>query len=454
MESILLSGLACLILGLTLWRWSFGLYIIVVWDAIRDPIRKLLPDNVAILAAFGGGLWICCMLGCLADDWRNGRWHDLRLPQTLRWIVGLLCVYVCIGLTAGLMNSISAVILMLGFVSTIMPLPGLIAGRGLGKHPKLLARLLAFSCVLNSILVGSAFLDLAGLRTSILGGIQMEWYRMRAEYSIPLPSGVFRSPDVLGLHVAYVLAFAIILCFASAGNRSRALWQGLAVWGGIVLLFAARRKMVGFTVVFLVVFAGLLRQRKLTDARFFLHDWSRRKRLIIATAFILVGVVTLYFGRRQLEFAATTFVQFPERIFASSGAIKNTIHQSGVWGMGLGVVTQGRNHLVVSDRANWQEDGLSRFVLEAGVVGGAIALASMVIFLIGSTKTILSSFRDSIGSHDDIQRGVLHAGTFSLVVANLACGAISHLHLSGDPVSLGFFGFFAGCLWAPSESAA
>jgi hypothetical protein len=442
LPSIIAIALICF----AVWRWDFGIYCIVVWDVIRDPVRKLLPGEVLSVSGFGGALWLSVLVGYLISQrGQSNSLAVLRLPRTLTWNFRLLVIYLALGATIAVLRSVPMSVVLLGMASTLAPVPGFLLGRALASRGTLITRLLALSCLLNSVAIGSAFLDLAGMRTSVLGGIQMEWYRMREGFSIPLPSGIFRSPDVLGLHVAHSFAFAAILSCIPQSRILRRLWQWLFLWAGFVLVFAARRKMVGFCGVFLccymTILCSLARPRRAALA---IAGW--RSGLLLASGLGVAALVVGYYGFEQLVFAATTLTELPQRTAVSIHASLTTIEQSGFWGQGLGFVTQGRSHIDPSTTTGWQEDGLSRFVMEAGVLGAILAVSSLLFFLHGT----LSKLKQECSSEklvDAPHRRVLSVGFFSLLLANVACGMISHLHISGDPVSLGFVGLFAGCLW-------
>jgi hypothetical protein len=437
---------AIALIMLCLWRWDFGLYSIVVWDVIRDPVRKLLPSEILSVSGLGGVLWLSVLVGYLISQrGQSNSLAVLRLPRTLTWNFRLLVIYLTLGATIAVLRSVPVSVILLGTASTVAPVPGFLVGRALASRGTLIKQLLALSCLSNSVAISSAFLDLAGMRTSVLGGIQMEWYRMREGFSIPLPSGIFRSPDILGLHVAHTFAFAAILSAIPQSRILRRLWQWLFLWAGFVLVFAARRKMVGLCGVFLCCYMTMLcslaRPRRPALA---IPGW--RSGLVLASGLGVAALVVGYYGFEQLVFAATTLTELPLRAAVSIQASLTTIEQSGFWGQGLGFVTQGRSHVDSSVTTGWQEDGLSRFVMEAGVLGGILAISSLLIFFVGTLAKLKQrcSFQDLV---DTSHWRVLNVGFFSLLLANVACGAISHLHISGDPVSLGFIGLFAGCLW-------
>jgi hypothetical protein len=442
----LLGIVAIAVIALCLWRWDFGLYSIVVWDVIRDPVRKLLPGEILPVSGLGGVLWLSVLAGYFISKRSASKSLAVfQLPRTLIWNFRLLGLYLVLGTAVGSVRFVPLNVLLLGMASALAPVPGFFVGRALASSGPLVYRLLALSCLLNSVAISSAFLDLAGMRTSILGGIQMEWYRMREGYSIPLPSGIFRSPDVLGVHVAHAFAFACILSGITQLRLLRRLWQLLLIWAGVVLVFAARRKMVGFCGVFLCSYIALhcaiCRTRRSTLVISGWQSW-----LLIIGPLGVASALVVYFGFEQLVFAATTLTELPQRASVSITASLTTIEQSGFWGQGLGFVTQGRSHVDSSVTTGWQEDGLSRFVMEAGVLGGILAISSLLVFFVG-TLAKLKQHCTPQHFEDAPHWRVLNKGFFSLLLANVACGMISHLHISGDPVSLGFVGLFAGCLW-------
>ena len=433
--------ISCLLL---IWKWRPGVFGIVLWEALRDPVRKLLPDYVVALGIAGSLLWIACLLGCLRGESRRG---SKVVPRQFYFPAVLLFAFLLLGTMAGCQHGIPVRVLGLGFVSHVFPFIGLIVGYHFGKQTNSVRQLLALYTAFNAFLIGSTFLEIWGVKSQVLGGIMMEWYRFRGTHNIPLPSGIYRSPDILGLHAAHVLAFSLLLSMTAASKRWQMIWLAVMSWGGLILMISARRKMQGLTVVFLCVFVSLLIYH---HKRFVLPTVRFPPLRRVALISLLCGFCMLACWAiipSQLVYAASIVYESPARITAavfSSPSV--TIRQSGVAGIGLGTATQGNSIVGNGYISGWQEDGLSRLVLEGGLAGAICMIVAIAILAMNGLRIVLRAETDAVEQQTAVF--VLAVGLLAIFAGNLACYGISHQHFSGDPMFSALLGLWVGCLWS------
>ena len=442
--------IAALFLGclLLIWRWHQGVFGLVFWEAMKDPVRKLMPEHVVSMALAGGLLWIACLIGCLRD--RDTRRHAI-LPKQFQLPAMLLFAFFFFGTGTGWWHEIPMRVTGLGFVSYLFPFVGLVLGYYFRNRSGEVRQLMAFYCLLNAVLIGTAFLETAGYKSPVLGGIVMEWYRFRGTHSIPLPCGIYRSPDILGLHAAHVFIFGLLLALTAGRTLQRLSWFGMTYWGGLVLMISARRKMQGLALVFLLVFVCLMA----LGARKSLQEKARTipyRVIIPGGSLFLFGMLVFWtYAPAQMVYAASILYEGPARVFSTMiSAPEVTIRQSGFWGVGLGSATQGNTVVGKGFISGWQEDGLSRLVLEGGVPGTICMISGMALVLLSSLKMVVT--HDSETQRQTDGPCILHTGLLSLFAGNLACYCISHQHLSGDPMFGALTGLWVGCIGTRMET--
>lgn len=425
MEMLMLGMIAvCGLVALTNWRHAIFLVIIV--DALRDPIRKLAPAQPVWISQAIILDWAVIIGMCLSTNTRvllGVRRVFPRLRQgTIFFIVGLLP-----GAALSLLLYRNGWILAgIGGLSYVGPLAGLFVGVCLAERSQDVFRLMQLYVVMNSLVLTGSFAEHQGLDLPGLGGLLgHEWIRHMPGVLVRMVSGFFRSPDIAGFHAAHVVIFSILLAVSRGkGKNINPQWLVFALWGLAALFLAGRRKMFSITVVFLIVWV-------LTD---YLRKQQGSKNLLLFVGVVLVliggGGVFLMAGESNLEhhqiYLATTVYDVAPNLYdhAFSDSIE-TINQSGILGSGLGYVTQGSQYAGVDRTQAWQEDGVSRLFKELGIVGVIFLMMAGVQFV----KELRHAFRFQIM---DSTRLLLQNGGIAIFMANLACFVASHQHISGD----------------------
>ena len=420
-------------------NWRAGLYACVLFDGLRDPIRKLCADQPVAITVAAAFIWLGVFIGVLNTHRAELHWALRRHYPKVRtaiqcWFTALIPgAAVSLALYRG-----GYMLVAIGGISYLAPLMGLAIGFCFPRKPYDVERLLAFYTVFNSVLLIGAVLQYNGSDMPGLGGISMDWIRQMHGLHVNLIAGFYRSPDVLGLHAAHVVVFSAILALRAQGP-GRIGWSTLAIWGGMCLLLAGRRKMLALPFVFVASYLLLSLWRG--------SRASSRAGILVGLA-ALVTAATLGLVREvelssdYTDYASTLISQGSARSKEIVvGSTIETLSQSGMLGDGLGTATQGSHYAKVKiTRKGWQEDGASRLFKELGLPGVLLIGMALVLFL----QALVLAAKQVPAGHavGDLQMCLL-----SVVVANVACFVAAHQVYSGDPVSSLFVVFLLGMVF-------
>ena len=406
-------------------NWRAGLYACVLFDGLRDPIRKLCADQPIAITIAVAVIWLGVFIGLLNA-------HRAELVRGVRHQypkvgIGIQCLVVALipGFAFSLVFYQRGYLLaMIGSISYLAPLLGLAIGFVFPRTEKDVERLLAFYSVVNSVLLTGAVLEYSGSDMPGLGGMSMDWIRHMPGIQVNLISGFYRSPDVLGLHAAHLIMFSAILATRAKGP-GRIGWSTLAVWGGMCLLLAGRRKSIAIPFIFVAVYLLL---------SFWRASRMPRGANILVMLAALVTAATLGLVREveisteYTDYASTLVTRGSTRSKEIVvGSVLSTLQQSGIFGDGLGTATQGSHYAGVKvSRHGWQEDGASRLLKELGLIGVLFMAIAVVLF----AQALVRAVRLIPAWHSvaDLQLCLL-----SVVVANGACFIAAHQLYSGDP---------------------
>ncbi len=304
-----------------------------------------------------------------------------------------------------------------------------------------LLRLMAFYCIVTSVVLVGGPLQHYGLvegwATLGTGVFGADWIRYGGGFDfslIRLPSGFYRSPDVMGWHAAMVAMLASVLALTTRGGR-RYFWVIVAGWAVVSLMLCGRRKMFLMLPVFFAVLIWF--------------QWYARAagRAVTTTGTVLGVLIVGYFAYeylgRQAEIEQYYFTQFDQIIERVTGhgyhAVVVTLQQSGFFGEGLGTATQGTHHLNVARPRTWQEGGLSRLMVELGVPGFVCFFILVFAVLVTLARLV---FREL-----DRQSSLygLYTGLIAIFVANAGSFIVSH-QVYGDPFIVTFFSLLVGMI--------
>lgn len=431
MSSIEITWYACVAFAclIAMADWRRGIYVGILIDVLRDPIRKLAPTQPVSITLSGAVVWLVIVLMATVANrtYIRNLYRNYPGVRTAMHFV-IIALVPAFGISA-ISYYRGWVMASIGAASYIIPMFGVLAGFALCEKEEYIIRILRFYIFVNVVMLISVPMEYMKLPVEALGGIDNVWIRYRPGVIVDLMCGWYRSPDIMGLHAAHVIMFSLLLAVRHRENL-RGLWIVFAIWAAFCVLLSGRRKMIGIPLVFVAMFLLLGT----------IYRVSRVNRFVGISLFAgLLGAATLIvvWGHDEAsdytEYATSLFTEGGERAnsLIVSGTVE-TLRQAGLIGAGLGTATQGRYYagVIVNDRAarGWQEDGISRLFLEFGVPGVLLLLCALCL-LIGA---IAKSMRLLPTESTQI---LLQLGLVAIIIGDAASYAISHQQFSGDPVS-------------------
>jgi hypothetical protein len=428
-------GLACVT---ALGNWRLAIYFCLMIDALRDPVRKLLPEQPVWATFLGIIPWGVMILRAFSAEQPELLAAFSRYPKLSSVIFCLMTALVPGFVLSCLTYENGHLIAAVGSLSYLGPFLGIGMGYLFVRSERMLTSFLAAYVVINGVALTGAFLEFFAVDVPGLGGIRMDWIRYRDGYIVDLISGFYRSPDVMGLHAAHVMVFAAILALRSRGLIGL-FWLLMIVWGGAGVLLCGRRKMILIPLVFIVCYAVM---------NYFIGSSKKISVVVIGGACLFIGVVgslltTLPEWAEYTEYASTTVSEAPDRVSNNViGGMFETLRQTGMIGAGLGTATQGRYYVATTKGGysrGWQEDGLSRIVLELGLPGFLLMIMTACLM----AGVFLSAIRLTAGSSSIRDWQAMFA---AVVLGNVASFIASHQQYSGDPISALLVTFIGGAI--------
>ena len=415
---------ACL---LALANWRRAIYLAVVLDFLRDPVRKLDSKESVLITVSILGLWGVIAFSAWSRSQPEIRQGLKRNPMLIQAFRLLLFATLPGCLVALFLYQEGYKMVALGLISYLAPMAGVVLGLVLPKNSRGITKLLRFYCIVNGIALLGVFAEFAHWQIPALGGLRgMNWIRYSGDEIVDLIGGFYRSPDIMGLHAAQVVMFSLILT-VNRPRRFSMVWLGLACFASVCLLLSGRRKMLGVPLVWVAslgVFCYFRRMRILSGL--FVPIVS----LGAAAGGIFFLTTEKLVGDEYANYAGTLLTGGVARSQAIiAGSLQSTLLQSGLVGSGIGSATQGNYHLVKDGIRNaWQEDGASRLLKELGAVGVVLILMSFWVLCRAIKLAVLRVPHES-------SLALFQLMLLCVVIANGMSFLISHQQYSGDPPS-------------------
>ena len=431
-------GVVAAVSMLSLVRWRQALYAAVFLEAVRDPVRKLSDSETILITLSGAGLWLLISVVAVAAEWNEFARMFRRYRQLRAMLVALVVAIVPASLVSIQLYQGGYKLVLVGAVSYLAPIFGVGLGYLFAESEKTLDRLLTVYVATNAVLLVGVPLEFLGFDLPGLGGLQgAEWVRYHDDKIIDLIGGFYRSPDIMGLHASHVAMFSMLLMLRD-GRRAKLPWALLATWAVVCLLLCGRRKMIVLPLVFAAAYLviGLVRRTGRANG---LIAYGLIAGLLAGAA--VLGTAEEVESSEYVEYAGSTFTEGVGRV--NDSVIRNsigTMRQVGLIGGGLGTATQGRYYLNVEtgrDARGWQEDGVSRVIMEFGVPGAIMLVVAAANFLLAMWAAVRLVGRRTGVQHYQI-------ALVAVVLANAASFVISHQQYSGDPASALFAAMAAG----------
>jgi len=435
----LLLALVAVSTFVALSNWRKGIFLMILIAAVQDPVRKLTPGTPGYLVLSSTIVFIAAIIGAYQNRLRLWRWFRRsygKLSFAARLFLISLVPAALVTLSLGSLGAL--LVIMIGLLTYLTLIFGLLIGFSFVNKPIELRKVLAFYCVVTAIMLIGTPLEYFKLFQGwpALGtkALNMEWIRYTGDAVINLIAGFYRSPDVMGWHAVVATMLSIVLALSSRGNK-RLFWIVIAAWCGAAAMLCGRRKMF----LMLPLFSMVL---------LWLYLKARHRSRTVAIIGILIGVsicgylVYDFMGRDTgLEgYYFRRFGELPERVKDHGfDSLVATYNQSGFFGEGLGTATTGAHHLTVARPSTWQEGGLEKLMVELGVPG-------LLCFLLLAYRLLRISLNTAI--RQITQRSedyALISGLGAIFVANAASFFVSH-QIFGDPFIMTFFSFLTGLL--------
>ena len=431
----ILGILIALFAMFTLGNWRRGVYFMIIAASLQEPLRKVAEGTPAYFVLAPVPIFAAMVLGAMGQR-GSGMMAEFRRQQGRVYKAGQLFLFALIpSLLMTLTYGFDAWKLMLLGSYTYF---GLALGILLGFHHGLsrqdLVRLMSFYCVVVSVMLVGTLFEYMDLQWDVLGpeALGGKWVRMRTGQTIPLLTGFYRGPDIMGWHAVTMTMMAVTLILVTRGIK-RWLCMGAASWGVISILLCGRRKIAWMLPVFLlVVLVTLWRRGKM--------GWALGTSFLLAITGLGVFFIAAEYeiGSSAMTFYLDLGPEVSNRIETSGihspkGAL---LKDAGPFGKGVGTATQGKRHLGVSGPRTWRESGAGKMAVELGWVGfGALTVVGLMLLI--SMFRILNNVNLTGG------RDMVFAGLVGMFLANVGSFAIAGQVL-GDPFIGAFFAILIG----------
>jgi len=418
-------------------NWRFGFILLIFAGVLQDPVRKLMPDAPGFMVLAFTPIWLAICVRVFQPNF--GPWRDcLRNfpPLHSRINFFLFTTFLAAGVLIFKHGLGAWVVGAIGGISYVFPLLAMIVGFYFARAPREFERLIAVYGVFTAVILIGGWLEYLGLfkdwnalGTEALG---KTWIRYVTGYVVELNSGFYRSPDFLGWHAAMLVMFSSLMAVKSSSLNGKVIWFCLLVWGGAVLLISGRNKMIFMPLVFLgTVVAAYLYKSNLS-----------RVMSMSLTAILAITVYIGVFSYVNIDKDYTRYLeegteQVSDRLNRSIvDGVVTSLSQSGFFGEGLGTASLGKRYGGDTGIETWQESGLSRLMVELGVLGFIAIVALLASFLATLFKVLKSIPRHSPNLP-------VFVGLVGILAANGASFIISH-QIFGDPFIIVLTGFLLG----------
>ncbi len=443
--------LIVVIVGFAVLCWAVadyraGIVLTLMAGFAADPLRKVTISRSPYWVGVGLILFTVTFLGALRKRhplwWRRVEWLDVGRPA--KAVTVLLLVEAIYTFTRGYPIFLVGV----GLASYAGPVAALVLGSWAGSDPRRVHRILWLYIGLVLVMASGIWLASLGYDWNVLStvGVDLIVYDLKRG-KVVLPSGFFRTPEVASWHCATAACLAIIVAVCRKANVIRYVLTGAAAaflsWS---VLQAGRRKGLGEVVVFFALYVFLL-------------VWVRRQvgrlggailaGILLASLFLQGGVLT---DKAEAQIASMKDRNRMEgrpfqRVLTNVTNLPDVVRFNGVWGRGLGTLSQGGTYFGAD--MGWgviSEGGLARIVGELGVVGSGLILFLGFRFLRAGFRRVgaLRLAPPAMASQT--------LGLMALLGANGVVFIAAH-QIFGDPFVYILLGLVAGCVTSAVDRA-
>lgn len=413
--------------------WRRGWLLAAVVGVLQDPIRKITPGTPPAMTYSIIAVYCAILFGSQAMFQAQLRDLARRFGAINR---ALLLVIVCLLLAAvtGLVTfGISYwKVPALSLFIYVAPLPAIIIGYSWMKDEAALLTFFRFYSAVTSIaLLGSA-MEYFGVDHPTLGLVAQPglYIRHLIGVQIPMISGFYRAPDIMGWHAATLGSIGMAMA-VRGGLRLRSWpWITVTAWAFVNCLISGRRKATYMLAVFAAVFVW----------RYFRRLTTTQLVAIGLTGAVLAGIVYQAASNERSDVYTKGSVTTREEVWGRlEGGLADTLEEFGIMGAGLGSATQGVRHITGNDlNLGWQEGGLGKLAIELGLPG--LLASAFFAWVLFRTLFWLSGIPDRPGTSQ-----LIRATLLAMLVSNVVNFMVSAQAYS-DAVLILDSAFFLGCL--------
>lgn len=432
---------------LVLQDWRRGIFFMILIAAIQDPVRKMIPGTPGYLTLSIMPVWFSMIFKAM--PFLSGYRNEFRLhfPQ----LTSIVKIFILSVIPAALISATygpgSWQITIIGLIFYSSLFFGVIFGYIFtARDNTILKKVFVFYCVLTAFMLIGTPLEYWGrfnyLKVLGTSAFDAVWIRYTGSGMVKLISGFYRSPDVMGWHSATMTMLSLLLALQSK-EKERYFWIGLAGWGVVGIMLCGRRKMMYMLPIYGFVLSWLL--WRVQSNRFQFKKIFVVILLGIFAGYGIYGIVGHSSDVENYYFKATGDDPFERFKQQGLNALVVTYQQSGFWGEGLGTATQGIHHLKVARPRTWQEGGLSKVLVELGVLG-FFGFILVFAILIKSIWTLLTVKLD-INSPNFVFWG----GLFAVLCGNSFAFVVSG-QIYGDPFIIIFISFISGLILSSART--
>lgn len=414
--------------------WRRGWLLACVVGVIQDPARKMVAGQPVFLTFAIVGVYLLIVFTAQRKMQLAMRDFSKKFP-TLWGIFGLLLFFLLLAALNGVMTfgieQWKAPLLSL-FVY-LAPLPAVLLGFMYLDNEERLYGFFTLYAILTSIALIGSPLEYYRFNSPSLGMVHQvgDYIRYLPGLEIRMISGFYRAPDIMGWHAATLTSICIGMLIRAELSRRSWPWMVGAGWGFYNCMISGRRKAIYYVAAFVLVFL-----------------WRYVKRVKPAqigafiVAFCVVGFVIHHISSNEgsSAYAAAAVTTSDELSGRLEGGLFETIRQAGIMGAGLGVATQGVQHVLGTEAGvSWQEGGLGKLAVELGIPG--LLVAALLILAALRLGLKISAIPDQPWSAQ-----VGRVTLFALMLANIA-NFLASAQTYSDPVITIITCFLGGCLF-------
>jgi hypothetical protein len=428
--------------------WRKGMLALIVVAFLQDPARKLELDRPVYFTLLAGVVFAVAYLRAQVQT----RFRPSQIPgwkQFLRTPFMLLLVLLAAQAANGMVRYGNPVIVGIGALSYLAPLPALFAGYhfALKRGQKGIEQWLTWYLVAALVVLPSIVLEYAGVDWPTLGDVGEGFQMYQDGAVLTAHSGFFRASEMAAWHTASAVCLLMLL----SSIRRISIKRVVVVVAIIVALLAigiltGRRKIFVEIAIFMSVYVSLLAAFGKGGVKLAIGAIAGGLLSYVLVVWLvdeqpsgLPGLGAVGY-QHYAERSASVGLDISDR-FISLGLepVQWAVQGFGWLGGGLGVASQGAQHFGAGAEVfgGAGEGGLGKITAELGVPGLAIALwFGFAALRYGWHVLLFNSERAT-----SVAR--LAYGLVAFLIANLAVFSVA-TQLFGDLFVLLILGTIAG----------